>query len=147
MLAAAGQPDSALAVTNLIVTDLEAWDRVERSPLLRAAIRLSRARWYAAMGGSESARAEYRWHQHFHLPDYPVDDPLPADGDWAFSTLASWRQARLLDKGPSQDPVDVEVCASYRLVAERWSGGDARYRARADTAEARLAALKCGQSA
>jgi hypothetical protein len=142
LLAEAGQPDSALAITNPLVTDLETWDRTEKSPLFRIAVRMSRARWFEAMGGIENARAEYRWHQHFYLPDYPVDNPVPADGDWAFSTLASWRQARLLDKGPA-DPVDVELCASYRLVVDRWSGGNARYRARADTARGRIAALGC----
>jgi hypothetical protein len=146
LLAANGQHDSALAITNLLVSDLETWDRTEKSPLFRIAIRMSRARWFEAMGGIENARMEYRWHQHFHLPDYPVDMPVPADGDWAFSTLASWRQARLLDKGPA-DPVDVELCSSYRLVAERWSGGNPRFRARADTARSRLAVLKCEDSA
>jgi hypothetical protein len=143
LLGASGQADSAIAITNTIVTDLEAWDRTERSPLLRAAIRLYRARWFEAIGSPENARAEYRWHQHFHLPDYPVDDPLAADGDWAFSTLASWRQARLLDRGEQ----DVDICASYRLVAERWSLGEPRYRARADTARSRLAQLRCEEPA
>ena len=129
------------------MTDLEAWDHFERSPLLRAAIHLSRARWFEAMQAPESARTEYRWHQHFHLPDYPVDMPLPADGDWAFSTLALWRQARMLDRGKGTDQGDSEVCASYRLVVERWSKGDARYRARADTARNRVDVLKCEQPA
>ncbi len=139
LLGHSGQPDSALALTDAIVLDLEGWDQTERSPLLRAAIHLSRARWLEALGVPEHARTEYRWHEHFHLPDYPVDDPLPSDGDWAFSTLASWRQARLLDQGEK----DVDVCASYRLVAERWGLGEPRYRARADTARERLATLKC----
>jgi len=134
-----GQPDSALSLTLPLVTDLEAWDRTERSPFLRTAIQLSRAKWFAALGIPEDARSAYRWHEHFHLPDYPVDHPLPSDGDWAFSTLASWRQARLLDHGDR----DIDVCASYHVVAERWSLGGPSYRARADTARARFAILKC----
>ena len=146
LLANSGQPDSALAVTNWLVTDLEAWDRGDRSPLLRAALRLSRAQWFAATGVPENARAEYRWHEHFHLPDYPMANPLPADGDWAFSTLAYWRQARLLDRPGGQETADLEVCASYRQVTDRWSHGETRYRARADTSRDRMAALKCDGS-
>jgi hypothetical protein len=143
ILAGTGQPDSALAVTEVLATDLEAWDRAERSPFLRAAARLSRAQWFAATGIPENARSEYRWHEHFHLPDYPVDHPVAADGDWAFSTLAYWRQARLLDRDGSGAGADRDVCVAYRTVAERWSLGDARHRARADTARTRLAAIQC----
>jgi serine/threonine protein kinase len=146
LLAASGAPDSAIAHTDVLATDLEGWDRAERSPLLRAAARLSRAQWFAATGVPENARSEYRWYQHFHLPDYPVDNPLPADGDWTFSTLASWRQARLLDHGATADAADLEVCAAYGTVVDRWSLGDARSRARADTARARLASLRCDHS-
>jgi hypothetical protein len=146
LLAASGQPDSALTVSEPLATDLEAWDQAERSPFLRAAARLSRARWFVATGIPENARTEYRWHEHFHLPDYPLDSPLPADGDWAFSTLAYWLQARSLDRGTPQEPADPDVCAGYRHVAERWSLGDARFRARADTARARLASLRCDTS-
>jgi hypothetical protein len=147
LLAAAGDHDSALTVTNVLATNLEGWDRAERSPLLRAAVRLSRAQWFAASGFPENARQEYRWHEHFHLPDYPVDNPVAVDGDWAFSTLAYWRQARLLDHVALGEVPDREVCAAYRKVAERWEAGDARYRARADTARVRLGAIKCEPSA
>ena len=139
VLAAKGRPDSALTLTESLSTDLEAWDRLERSPILRTVLRMSRAGWQAGLGVPESARQELRWYQHFHLPDYPVDDPVPAEGDWAFGTLAAWRQARLLDQGQ----VDADVCDAYRLVAERWSEGEARYRIRADSAKARLAAMTC----
>lgn len=139
VLAARGRPDSALTLTESLTTDLEAWDRSERSPILRTVLRMSRAGWQAGIGVPGSARQELRWYQHFHLPDYPVDDPVPAEGDWAFGTLAAWRQARLLDQGQ----VDADVCDAYRLVAERWSGGEARYRVRADSAKARLAAMTC----
>ena len=141
-----GAVDSALIVTEVLATDLEGWDRAGRSPLLRAASRMSRAQWFAATGFRENARSEYRWHEHFHLPDYPVGNPLPADGDWALSTLAYWRQARLLDRAEPGDLSDREVCAAYRHVAGRWATGDVRYRARADTARTRLAALHCESS-
>jgi hypothetical protein len=147
LLAMSGAVDSALTITDMLATKLEGWDRAERSPLLRAASRMSRAQWYAATGFPENARSEYRWHEHFHLPDYPIGNPLPADGDWAFSTLAYWRQARLLDRGESGDVTDREVCSAYRRVAERWATGDTRYRARADTARTRLAALTCDKPA
>jgi serine/threonine protein kinase len=147
LVEASGDADSALRLTEPAVTKLELWDRMEPGALLRSAIRLSRARWYESLADPESARREYRWHQHFHLTDYPVNDPLIAEGDWAMSTLASWRQARLLDRDRSPGGPDSDVCGSYRLVLERWLLGDARYRARADTARSRLAALKCDQRA
>jgi hypothetical protein len=99
-----------------------------------------RAAWWDAIGQTGSALPELRWHQHFHLPDYPVKEfPEPAEGDWAMSTLASWQLARLLDRR------DDDVCAAYRMVAERWRAGEPRFAARADTAAARLAALGCAK--
>jgi hypothetical protein len=100
---------------------------------------MSRASWEAGLGVPENARQELRWYQHFHMPDYPINDPVPAEGDWAFGTLAAWRQARLLDQGQA----DADLCDAYRLVAERWREGEPRYRARADSARARLAAMTC----
>lgn len=141
-LAHSGLVDSALAVTAPLAEQLALWDtweRTDRSPVLRAAVRLHRGRWLAQLGSPEAARQEYRWHQHFHLPEYPVDPPLAAEGDWAFGTLASWEQAVLLDSGRH----DADVCAGYRAVVERWSDGDPSYRARADSARRRLEALAC----
>ncbi len=138
--AAAGQLDSAISITDPLVQDLEGWDRAVRSPLLRAALRLTRARWFEVLQVPENARTELRWHQHFHLSDFPVGDPTAAEGDWAFAALASWRQARVLDRG---EP-DADVCAAYALVAGRWSEGEPRYRARADTARTRVTELGCG---
>jgi hypothetical protein len=144
-LAHAGLVDSALAITAPLAEHLALWDtweRADRSPTLRAAVRLHRARWLAELGSPEAARQEYRWHQHFHLPEYPVDPPVAAEGDWAFSTLAFWEQAVLLDAGRR----DAEVCAGYRAVVERWGDGDPSYRARADSARRRLDALACNAS-
>jgi hypothetical protein len=72
---------------------------------------------------------------------YPSDEPLTAEVDWAFGTLASWQLATWLD----QDEPDTDVCEAYRLVAERWSDGEARYRERGTRARTRLAELQCDQ--
>jgi hypothetical protein len=138
LLAAEGDAGSALRLTDPVTTDLERWDQSERSPFLRAALRILRAAWHDAIDETEAAPLELRWYQHFHLPNYPVaDSPEPAEGDWALSTLASWQLARLLDRK------DDDVCDAYLTVAERWGGGESRFRVRADTAEARLMALRC----
>lgn len=140
LLAASGDAGSALGLTDSLTTDLERWDTSERSPFLRAAVQVLRAAWQDALGQPERARLELFWHQHFHLPNYPVTEaPEPAEGDWALSTLASWRLARLLDRR------DDDVCAAYRAVAERWRDGEPRFRARADTAATRQAALGCAR--
>ncbi|HEX9167209.1 MAG TPA: serine/threonine-protein kinase [Gemmatimonadales bacterium] len=140
LLAAAGDAGAALQLTEPVTGDLERWDRDERSPFLRPAFRMLRAAWHQSNDEPESAPLALRWHQHFHLPNYPVREfPEPAEGDWAMSTLASWQLARQLDRR------DEDVCAAYAMVAERWRGGEPRFRARADTAAARLDALGCGR--
>jgi tetratricopeptide (TPR) repeat protein len=138
----AGMPDSALMATGNLVGDVSGWDAADQDPMLRAMLRLARAAWMERAGNSAAAVREYLWHEHFHLPRYPTAEPVPADGDWALGTLAEWRQARLLDQGQP----GAEVCESYREVAERWKQGDGRFRARADTAVARLQALGCEAS-
>jgi hypothetical protein len=88
LVGAAGQPDSALTLTLPIVTDLEAWDR-DRGGAARCAP-VNSPREVVRGAGYPGGRAQrVSRHEHFHLPDYPVDNPLPSDGDWAFSTLAS----------------------------------------------------------
>jgi tetratricopeptide (TPR) repeat protein len=138
----AGMADSALVATDSLVGDLGTWDAAGQDPMLRAVLRLARANWMERSGNSAAAVREYLWHEHFHLPRYPMAEPVPADGDWALGTLAEWRQARLLDQGKAGS----EVCESYAAVAERWSQGDGRFRARADTAVARLQELGCEAS-
>jgi tetratricopeptide (TPR) repeat protein len=135
----AGMLDSALLATDSLVGDLSLWDAAGQDPMLRAVLRLARATWMERAGNSAAAVREYLWHEHFHLPRYPTAEPVPADGDWALGTLAEWRQARLLDQGKP----GPELCRSYREVAERWTRGEGRFRARADTAAARLQSLGC----
>jgi hypothetical protein len=128
--------------TESLVGDLAVWDAAGQDPVLRAVLRLARARWKERAGNPAAAVREYLWHEHFNLPRYPTAEPVPADGDWALSTIAEWRQAGLLDQGKAGQ----EVCESYRIVAERWGQGEGQFRARADTALARLQALGCEAS-
>ncbi len=107
---------------------------------LRSGLMLSLAEWYARQGNLEAARRALRWHQHFHLTDYPTAEPLSAEVDWSLGTVARWRAARLLDRGGR----DVELCRAYRVVAEHWRMGDPEFKARADLAGQRLAVLGCG---
>jgi len=71
---------------------------------------------------------------------YPTGDPQAAEVDWAFAPLAEWRLARLVERSPGSSE---EACRAYRTVARLWADGEPRYRARADTAAQRLAALRC----
>ena len=135
----AGKPDSALMATDSLAADLAIWDTADQDPVLRAVLRLARARWMERVGNPAAALGEYLWHEHFHLPRYPTDDPVPADGDWALGTLAEWRRARLLDSLNA----GTQACRPYRVVEERWAQGVGRYQDRADTARARLTALRC----
>lgn len=137
-LAARGHVAQAIDDTEALASSLRVFDE-EPDPFLRAAVRLSRALWLEQVGSPWAARDEYRWHQHFHMASYPKDDPTAAEVDWALSTLASWRKARLLD-GREEGP---ELCAAYRTVAERWSLGERPYRDRAGVARVRLRALGC----
>jgi hypothetical protein len=144
LLADRGEVDQALNLTEDVMRDLGWWDGTERnpgqrSPLLRSGFKLHRARWYIQQQLPNEARSQLLWHQHFHMIQYPSDEPITAEVDWAFGTLASWQLARGLD----QNEGDADVCEAYRLVAERWRDGEPRYRARADTARGRLQALQC----
>jgi len=138
-LADAGNFAAALDLTDQMATDLSVWDQANQDPVLRGAYRLFRARWIARAGNSADAALEYLWQQHFHLPRYPTAEPTPADGDWALGTQAEWLQARLLDQAQAAPG----ACRSYVVVAERWREATGRFRARADSAAARLAALDC----
>lgn len=144
LLADRGEVDQALTLTDDVMQDLSWWDSTERtpgqrSPLLRSGFKLQRARWYSQRRLLNDARSQLLWHQHFHMILYPSDEPITAEVDWAFGTLASWQLARALDESEG----DADVCEAYRLVAERWREGEPRYRARADTARDRLQALQC----
>jgi hypothetical protein len=145
VLADRGEIDQALELTHE-VQSLGLWDSAERdpaqrAPFLRSGFKLQRARWYLARQLPHEARRQLLWHQHFHMVRYPSDEPLTAEVDWAFGTLASWQLATWLD----QDEPDTDVCEAYRLVAERWSDGEARYRERGTRARTRLAELQCDQ--
>ena len=111
-------------------------------PFFRAMLHLMRAQWHAALGDTSAAVRDLRWHENNDLRTvtYPAPGAESAEIDWALGTLARWRRARLLDATPG----DAEACACYAAVARLWSGGEAVFAARADTARHRFAALGCG---
>ncbi|HXV87040.1 MAG TPA: serine/threonine-protein kinase [Gemmatimonadales bacterium] len=110
-------------------------------PMLRSLLRLSRGAWFGQVGNVEAARREFRWAEHSEVRGYPVGDPQTADAEWGLRTLARWRLATTMD---AAGQADAEACRAYQAVARLWSRGDAAYRARADSARTRLAALRCG---
>jgi tRNA A-37 threonylcarbamoyl transferase component Bud32 len=113
-------------------------------PFYRALLHLMRAQWHAALGDTSAAVRDLRWHENNDLRTvtYPAPGAESAEIDWALGTLARWRRARLLDAATG----DAEACSCYAAVARLWSGGEAAFSARADTARRRFAALGCGRS-
>jgi hypothetical protein len=71
----------------------------------------------------------------------PARELQAAEIDWAFGTIARWRLARLLDDGSGSH--HGAACTAYRAVVRLWSGGEPRYRARADSARSRAVELHC----
>jgi len=71
---------------------------------------------------------------------FPSDVPQAADVDWSLRTLARWRLATTLDRAGRHDE---EVCLAYQRVARAWGNGSGVFRARADSARTRAAALAC----
>ncbi|HYU27625.1 MAG TPA: serine/threonine-protein kinase [Gemmatimonadales bacterium] len=106
-------------------------------PFFRTVLHLLRADWYQRRQDRDGAERELRWYQNndFGRRSGP---PQVADVDWGFGTFARWRLALLLDSSN-----DKRACDLYREVRRAWAGGEAQYRARADSAAARTAALQC----
>jgi serine/threonine protein kinase len=109
-------------------------------PFARTVARMSRATQRAAQGDIEGAHRELLWHEHTDVVGVPTGLPQTAEVDWAFGTLARWRLAGILD-GHDRGG----ACDAYRAVVRWWSDGEPLYRARADTARQRIAALHCDE--
>ena len=139
-LAARGAYDSALGATE-VLTGISA--QLTDDPFFRTVLHFRRADWYEQTGRPVSAGSELRWHENSDLYGYPTGDPQPAEVDWAFAPLAEWRLASLLERAGGRAG---DICRAYRAVARLWATGEARYRARADSATRRLGALGCRES-
>lgn len=137
--AAQGQVREALEATEAIrELDVE-WDVVD--PTYRSVLHLLRSEWYTRAGDMEGAVRELRWHENSDLRGRPTGDPQAVDVDWSLGTLGRWRRARALDQAGEHGE---EMCDAFRQVRRLWYDGDMRYRARADSARRRMAALRCG---
>ncbi len=135
--AARGAVDSALAATRAL-TGIPS--QIVRDPFFRTVLHLARASWSVRGKQPLGAVDDLVWHENSDLHGYPTRDPQPAEVDWAFGTFAQWRLGELLARtGQRQE----EACRAYRTVVRLWSGGDAPYRARADSAVRRLSTLGC----
>ena len=103
-------------------------------------LHLARASWSARGKHPLGAIDDLVWHENSDLHGYPTRDPQAAEVDWAFGTFAQWRLGELLARTGQRWE---EACRAYGTVVRLWSGGDAPYRARADSAARRLATLGC----
>jgi len=123
---------------------MTAWDGDSLSalpdPFFSTFVHFLRADWYAQLANDESALKTLLWHEANNFAHYPTHGVQSPEVDFAFGTLARWRRARLLDRPGSADP--ESACREYADVARLWANGDRRYRARADSARARVA-LHC----
>jgi len=140
-LARKGRFDLALAVTDPLTT-LSAenlGDPVNVDPFFRSVLHWLRADWHERRHDGASAVAELDWYENNDVWDRPGGPPQVGDMDWAFGTLARWRQAALLDRARAAD-----ACRVYLAVVGAWSRGDERYRTRADSAAQRMKQLHCG---
>jgi len=138
-----GRPDVALTATDPLA-ELQAdslGDPVGADPFFRTVLHLLRVDWHERRQDLASAVAELDWHENNDVFERPSGAPQVGDVDWAFGTLARWRQAVLLDRAGEAD-----ACRAYLRVARAWQRGDERHRARADSAARRAAALGCGET-
>jgi len=135
--AARGAVDSALAATRAL-TGIPS--QVASDPFFRTVLHLARASWSARGKHPLGAIDDLVWHENSDLHGYPTRDPQAAEVDWAFGTFAQWRLGELLARTGQRRE---EACRAYGTVVRLWSGGDAPYRARADSAARRLATLGC----
>ncbi len=135
--ASAGQPGHALLVLDSATTgNLHPID-----PTAAAAVWLLRATWFGAIGRHAEAATELLKFEHSDFPGLPSGELQGAEIDWALGTLAMWRRAGHLE---AAEESGRELCRLYADVARRWAGGDPVPAARADSARARAAALRCG---
>jgi tetratricopeptide (TPR) repeat protein len=136
-LATSGQPGQALLVFDSLMTgNLHRID-----PTAAATVWLLRASWLGAAGRHAEAAAELLKLEHSDFPGLPRGELLGVEIDWALGTLALWRRAAHLEVAEERGR---ELCRLYAEVARRWAGGDPGPAARADSANRRSAALRCG---
>ena len=113
---------------------------LDEQPATRTVMRFAASGWLARGNRIESAARTLRWVEHQDVGTLPAGAPIPAEIEWAFTTVARWREARLVDR-PAGDR--ARACRLYGLIAAAWSGGDSTFRSRA--AEARSRAVStCG---
>ena len=138
--AARGAYDSALSATNAL-TGLPAQQTDD--PFFRTVLHLTRAAWRERGPHPATATVDLGWQENSDLYGYPTGDPQPAEVDWAFAPLAQWQRGEILERSG----VDPEgACRAYRVVARLWAAGEPAYRARADSAARRVAALGCQEA-
>jgi hypothetical protein len=142
--ARAGRIDLALRLTDSL-TPLRAGDIGDPEtvdPFFRTALHLFRAEWYSRQHDTDGMVRELQWYENNDVSGRLTGAPQVADVDWGFGSLARWRLARLLDGSDQR-----RACDLYRRVGDLWESGDPRYRERADSARARVAALHCAAAA
>jgi hypothetical protein len=135
-LARRGLYDQALALTDWNGDDLVRLP----DPFFSAVSTFLRAEWFARQGNTRDALSALLWHEANDFGTYPVGEVQPPEVNLAFSTLARWKQARLLDRDST---FAADVCRGYRAASLAWKEGTPLYRDRARVARERLSAIGC----
>ena len=109
-------------------------------PFFSAVSSFYRAEWFARQGNHRGALGALLWHEANDFGTYPIGDVQPPEVNLAFSTLARWKLARVLDQDPA---FTADACRAYRATWLAWRNGTASHRERATIARERLSSLPC----
>jgi uncharacterized protein (DUF736 family) len=86
-------------------------------PFLRAVLHLKRGEWLEHGGHAADADRSWLWYENLDVRAWPDAEAQPAEVDWALSSYARLRRARLaLASGDK-----AAGCALARAAAEAWS--------------------------
>ncbi len=114
---------------------------LNEQPATRAVMHFAAAGWLARRNRIDGATRMLRWVEHQDL-DIVARPPIAAEIDWAVTTFARWREARLVDR-PNGDR--GRACRLYGLIAAAWNDGDSTFLARAEQARIRSVATCAGR--
>jgi tetratricopeptide (TPR) repeat protein len=89
-------------------------------PFFRAALHLLRGEWLTRLDRAAEADRAWLWYESLDVSRWPSAEAQAAEVDWALSTHARWRRARLaMVEGKT-----TVSCLMGRRVAEIWSAAE-----------------------
>ncbi|HYC33730.1 MAG TPA: hypothetical protein VEB59_15680, partial [Gemmatimonadales bacterium] len=113
--AAAGRLEDALESSAPAL----AWDSagLAPDPFLRATLHLLRGEWLESLGRADEADRSWLWYENLDVRGWPSAEAQPAEVDWALSTEARARRARLArERGQAS-----RACALASRALQLWA--------------------------